>query len=374
MLTSAIEEVFESQPYTPIGKSLTIGDFTSKEIEQEERGVPIPCNNCPATSSKLPHIEKDMDTDISDYSDGDLSLNTAEVLINSSSTTFDEICCKHPPTNRHSRVSFPEQIPIQQWEYLDSDDDSSEPNHNKPDLPMTVNSSEGDGNELIRSTNEDEGGDANHSSDRDIPNIVHSVRETAGIRDSTIGIHAGGDDNPCWIQEYNDRRTAFTDHNAWIYSAMGRWTAAKRRRIGNFSAMFFRDGHLDQETLEELEGIKRDMSVITGTVLESSLNLHADASLLQTVMEDTIITFPLPVLEQRLEPIRVFAFTRDIPVKFEFSPEGSEPSSGEDSVEGQQPPVVRTPQEHSRARRFVCLGVRFFSKIIVIKSLLCLTL
>jgi len=61
--------------------------------------------------------------------------------------------------------------------------------------------------------------------------------------------------------------------------------------------MFFRDGHLDQEMLEELEGIKRDMSVITGAVLKSSLDLHADASLRQTVMEDTMITFPLPVLE-----------------------------------------------------------------------------
>ena len=39
MLTSAIEEVLESQPCTPICKSLTIGDFTSKEIEQENRVV-----------------------------------------------------------------------------------------------------------------------------------------------------------------------------------------------------------------------------------------------------------------------------------------------------------------------------------------------
>ena len=36
MLTSAIAEVLESQPCNPICKSLTIGDFTSKEIEQEE--------------------------------------------------------------------------------------------------------------------------------------------------------------------------------------------------------------------------------------------------------------------------------------------------------------------------------------------------
>jgi len=51
--------------------------------------------------------------------------------------------------------------------------------------------------------------------------------------------------------------------------------------------------------------------------------------------------------------MRVFAFKRDIPVKFEFSRVGSEPSSGEDSVEGQQPPLVRTPQEHSMAREGV---------------------
>jgi len=89
LMLSAIEEVLQSQPCTPICKSLTIGDFTSKEIEQEERGVPIPCNNCPATNSKLPHIEKDMDTNMSDYSDGDLSLNTEVVLINSSLTTSD---------------------------------------------------------------------------------------------------------------------------------------------------------------------------------------------------------------------------------------------------------------------------------------------
>ena len=68
-------------------------------------------------------------------------------------------------------MSFPEPIPIQQWEYLDSDDDSSESNHNKPDLPMTVNPSEGDRNELMRSTNEDEGSDANHSSDGGIPKL-----------------------------------------------------------------------------------------------------------------------------------------------------------------------------------------------------------
>ena len=206
-----------------------------------------------------------MNTDISDYSDGDIFLNSAEVLINSGLTTSEEICCNHPPTLCHSRVSFPEHIPIQQWEYLDSDDDISEPCNNEPDLSMRIDTTHGDGNGLIRSAKEDGGGDANHSGDGDIPKNVHSVREKAGVRDSTIGIHAGGDDNPpCWIQEYYHRRTAFIDHNAWIYSA------AKWRRIGNFSALFFRDGHLGQEMLEELEGIKRDMSVITGTVLESS--------------------------------------------------------------------------------------------------------
>ena len=241
-------------------------------------------------------------------------------------------------------MSFPEQISIQRWEYLDSDDNLSE----QTDLSVGVDTKDGNGDGLLlRIANEDGGSDANHSGDGDMTDGAYSIRETAGVRGSTIGIHAGGDANPCWIQHYNHRRTAFLEHNTWIYSALGRWTASKRRRIGNFSAMFFQNGHLDQEMLEELEGIKRDMSVITGTVLESSMDLHADVSLLQTVMEDTMITFPLPVLEHRFEPMRVFAFARDIPVKFELSPVGSEYDSGEDSVEGS--PVDRTPLIHSTA-------------------------
>ena len=77
------------------------------------------------------------------------------------------------------------------------------------------------------------------------------------------------------------------------------------------------------------------------------MDLHADVSLLQTVMEETRITFPLPVLEHRLEPMSVFAFVRDVPVKFELSPVGSEYERGEESVDSS--PVDRTPLVHSTA-------------------------
>jgi len=103
--------------------------------------------------------------------------------------------------------------------------------------------------------------------------------------------------------------------------------------------------------LEELEDIKRDMSVLAGTVLESSVDLHADVSLLQTVMEETRITFPLPVLEHRLEPMSVFAFVRDVPVKFELSPVSASRSS-EVSVEestGDITPLVRSTASEGSA-------------------------
>ena len=130
-----------------------------------------------------------MDMNMSNYSDGDLSLNTEVVLINSSLTTSDEIGCQHPPTDRHSRVSFPEQISIQRWEYLDSDDNLSE----QTDLSVGVDTKDGNGDGLLlRIANEDGGSDANHSGDGNMTDGAHSVRETAGVRDSTIVIHAGG--------------------------------------------------------------------------------------------------------------------------------------------------------------------------------------
>ena len=347
MLTSAIEEVLQSQPCNPICKSLTLGDFTSKEIEQENKVGLIPSDNCPVTSAELSQQLTDMDKNISDDSEGDLPLSTAEVLGNSDKPTSDVRCANHPTHHLHSRVSYPEQIPTLQWEYLDSDDDISERTYQGPDMPQAVDTTEGDGNELNWNENEDEGSVTTHSAEGNRPNLAHSVDDTDGVRDSTIVIHAGGDDNPCWIQQYNERRTAFLEHNMWIYSALGRWTASKRRRIGNFSAMYFQNGQLNQEMLEELEDIKRDMSVLAGTVLESSVDLHADVSLLQTVMEETGITFPLPVLEHRLEPMSVFAFVRDVPVKFELSPVESEYERGEDSVESS--PVDRTPLVHSTA-------------------------
>ena len=347
MLTSAIEEVLQSQPCNPICKSLTLGDFTSKEIEQENKVGLIPSDNCPVTSAELSQQLTDMDKNISDDSEGDLPLSTAEVLGNSDKPTSDVRCANHPTHHLHSRVSYPEQIPTLQWEYLDSDDDISERTYQGPDMPQAVDTTEGDGNELNWNENEDGGSVTTHSAEGNRPNLAHSVDDTDGVRDSTIVIHAGGDDNPCWIQQYNERRTAFLEHNMWIYSALGRWTASKRRRIGNFSAMYFQNGQLNQEMLEELEDIKRDMSVLAGTVLESSVDLHADVSLLQTVMEETGITFPLPVLEHRLEPMSVFAFVRDVPVKFELSPVESEYERGEDSVESS--PVDRTPLVHSTA-------------------------
>ena len=347
MLTSAIEEVLQSQPCNPICKSLTLGDFTSKEIEQENKVGLIPSDNCPVTSAELSQQLTDMDKNISDDSEGDLPLSTAEVLGNSDKPTSDVRCANHPTHHLHSRVSYPEQIPTLQWEYLDSDDDISEWTYQGPDMPQAVDTTEGDGNELNWNENEDGGSVTTHSAEGNRPNLAHSVDDTDGVRDSTIVIHAGGDDNPCWIQQYNERRTAFLEHNMWIYSALGRWTASKRRRIGNFSAMYFQNGQLNQEMLEELEDIKRDMSVLAGTVLESSVDLHADVSLLQTVMEETGITFPLPVLEHRLEPMSVFAFVRDVPVKFELSPVESEYERGEDSVESS--PVDRTPLVHSTA-------------------------
>ena len=347
MLTSAIEEVLQSQPCNPICKSLTLGDFTSKEIEQENKVGLIPSDNCPVTSAELSQQLTDMDKNISDDSEGDLPLSTAEVLGNSDKPTSDVRCANHPTHHLHSRVSYPEQIPTLQWEYLDSDDDISERTYQGQDMPIAVATTEGDGNELNWNENEDEGSVTTHSAEGNRPNLAHSVDDTDGVRDSTIVIHAGGNDNPCWIQQYNERRTAFLEHNMWIYSALGRWTASKRRRIGNFSAMYFQNGQLNQEMLEELEDIKRDMSVLAGTVLESSVDLHADVSLLQTVMEETGITFPLPVLEHRLEPMSVFAFVRDVPVKFELSPVESEYERGEDSVESS--PVDRTPLVHSTA-------------------------
>ena len=347
MLTSAIEEVLQSQPCNPICKSLTLGDFTSKEIEQENKVGLIPSDNCPVTSAELSQQLTDMDKNISDDSEGDLPLSTAEVLGNSDKPTSDVRCANHPTHHLHSRVSYPEQIPTLQWEYLDSDDDNSERTYQGPDMPQAVDTTEGDGNELNWNENEDGGSVTTHSAEGNRPNLAHSVDDTDGVRDSTIVIHAGGDDHPCWIQQYNERRTAFLEHNMWIYSALGRWTASKRRRIGNFSAMYFQNGQLNQEMLEELEDIKRDMSVLAGTVLESSVDLHADVSLLQTVMEETGITFPLPVLEHRLEPMSVFAFVRDVPVKFELSPVESEYERGEDSVESS--PVDRTPLVHSTA-------------------------
>ena len=347
MLTSAIEEVLQSQPCNPICKSLTLGDFTSKEIEQENKVGLIPSDNCPVTSAELSQQLTDMDKNISDDSEGDLPLSTAEVLGNSDKPTSDVRCANHPTHHLHSRVSYPEQIPTLQWEYLDSDDDISERTYQGQDMPIAVATTEGDGNELNWNENEDGGSVTTHSAEGNRPNLAHSVDDTDGVRDSTIVIHAGGDDNPCWIQQYNERRTAFLEHNMWIYSALGRWTASKRRRIGNFSAMYFQNGQLNQEMLEELEDIKRDMSVLAGTVLESSVDLHADVSLLQTVMEETGITFPLPVLEHRLEPMSVFAFVRDVPVKFELSPVESEYERGEDSVESS--PVDRTPLVHSTA-------------------------
>jgi len=347
MLTSAIEEVLQSQPCNPICKSLTLGDFTSKEIEQENKVGLIPSDNCPVTSAELSQQLTDMDKNISDDSEGDLPLSTAEVLGNSDKPTSDVRCANHPTHHLHSRVSYPEQIPTLQWEYLDSDDDISERTYQGPDMPQAVDTTEGDGNELNWNENEDGGSVTTHSAEGNRPNLAHSVDDTDGVRDSTIVIHAGGDDNPCWIQQYNERRTAFLEHNMWIYSALGRWTASKRRRIGNFSAMYFQNGQLNQEMLEELEDIKRDMSVLAGTVLESSVDLHADVSLLQTVMEETGITFPLPVLEHRLEPMSVFGFVRDVPVKFELSPVESEYERGEDSVESS--PVDRTPLVHSTA-------------------------
>ena len=347
MLTSAIEEVLQSQHSNPICKSLTLGDFTSKEIEQENKVGLIPSDNCPVTSAELSQQLTDMDKNISDDSEGDLPLSTAEVLGNSDKPTSDVRCANHPTHHLHSRVSYPEQIPTLQWEYLDSDDDISERTYQGPDMPQAVDTTEGDGNELNWNENEDGGSVTTHSAEGNRPNLAHSVDDTDGVRDSTIVIHAGGNDNPCWIQQYNERRTAFLEHNMWIYSALGRWTASKRRRIGNFSAMYFQNGQLNQEMLEELEDIKRDMSVLAGTVLESSVDLHADVSLLQTVMEETGITFPLPVLEHRLEPMSVFAFVRDVPVKFELSPVESEYERGEDSVESS--PVDRTPLVHSTA-------------------------
>jgi len=347
MLTSAIEEVLQSQPCNPICKSLTLGDFTSKEIEQENKVGLIPSDNCPVTSAELSQQLTDMDKNISDDSEGDLPLSTAEVLGNSDKPTSDVRCANHPTHHLHSRVSYPEQIPTLQWEYLDSDDDISERTYQGPDMPQAVDTTEGDGNELNWNENEDGGSVTTHSAEGNRPNLAHSVDDTDGVRDSTIVIHAGGDDNPCWIQQYNERRTAFLEHNMWIYSALGRWTASKRRRIGNFSAMYFQNGQLNQEMLEELEDIKRDMSVLAGTVLESSVDLHADVSLLQTVMEETGITFPLPVLEHRLEPMSVFGLVRDVPVKFELSPVESEYERGEDSVESS--PVDRTPLVHSTA-------------------------
>ena len=347
MLTSAIEEVLQSQPCNPICKSLTLGDFTSKEIEQENKVGLIPSDNCPVTSAELSQQLTDMDKNISDDSEGDLPLSTAEVLGNSDKPTSDVRCANHPTHHLHSRVSYPEQIPTLQWEYLDSDDDISERTYQGQDMPIAVATTEGDGNELNWNENEDGGSVTTHSAEGNRPHLAHSVDDTDGVRDSTIVIHAGGDDNPCWIQQYNERRTAFLEHNMWIYSALGRWTASKRRRIGNFSAMYFQNGQLNQEMLEELEDIKRDMSVLAGTVLESSVDLHADVSLLQTVMEETGITFPLPVLEHRLEPMSVFAFVRDVPVKFELSPVESEYERGEDSVESS--PVDRTPLVHSTA-------------------------
>ena len=347
MLTSAIEEVLQSQPCNPICKSLTLGDFTSKEIEQENKVGLIPSDNCPVTSAELSQQLTDMDKNISDDSEGDLPLSTAEVLGNSDKPTSDVRCANHPTHHLHSRVSYPEQIPTLQWEYLDSDDDISERTYQGQDMPIAVATTEGDGNELNWNENEDGGSVTTHSAEGNRPNLAHSVDDTDGVRDSTIVIHAGGDDNPCWIQQYNERRTAFLEHNMWIYSALGRWTASKRRRIGNFSAMYFQNGQLNQEMLEELEDIKRDMSVLAGTVLESSVDLHADVSLLQTVMEETGITFPLPVLEHRLEPMSVFAFVRDVPVKFELSPVESEYERGEDSVESS--PVDITPLVHSTA-------------------------
>jgi len=347
MLTSAIEEVLQSQPCNPICKSLTLGDFTSKEIEQENKVGLIPSDNCPVTSAELSQQLTDMDKNISDDSEGDLPLSTAEVLGNSDKPTSDVRCANHPTHHLHSRVSYPEQIPTLQWEYLDSDDDISERTYQGPDMPQAVDTTEGDGNELNWNENEDGGSVTTHSAEGNRPNLAHSVDDTDGVRDSTIVIHAGGDDNPCWIQQYNESRTAFLEHNMWIYSALGRWTASKRRRIGNFSAMYFQNGQLNQEMLEELEDIKRDMSVLAGTVLESSVDLHADVSLLQTVMEETGITFPLPVLEHRLEPMSVFGLVRDVPVKFELSPVESEYERGEDSVESS--PVDRTPLVHSTA-------------------------
>ena len=63
-------------------------------------------------------------------------------------------------------MSFPEQISIQRWEYLDSDDNLSE----QTDLSVGVDTKDGNGDGLLlRIANEDGGSDANHSGDGNMP-------------------------------------------------------------------------------------------------------------------------------------------------------------------------------------------------------------